>query len=716
MSSIKLPFKPGVYKDDTPLEAKGYWIDTDKIRFVRGLPETIYGWERATTSLLNGITRGGMTWGTNARVPYAAFGTHLQLYVMDGDGNVTNITPYLSYGQVTNKITTTAGTATTVNITAHGMVATQVFTVLSQASAVGGITLSGDYPVTSVTDADNFVITTATATAAGPGGGILNYAIGLVPGQTDGLAGLGYGTGGYGSGGYSGSGTGYTLYPATWALSQWGQNLIANPRGGGIYEWAPNVSSTELNTDTTFSTNWTIGANWSVTAGVAAASTASTAISTTCTLQPGAWHLLQFDLVRSSGTLQPSVAATNQGSALSTTGHKAIDVFSGAGGTVAVALTGAAFTGNVQNVSLKVKTVATAITNAPTQVTCAFVTSERILVACGCINSNSVFDAMQIRWTDTQNNQTWPAANLSANAANLSGGFVLTNGSRIVRGLPGTTENTIHTDTALYGMVYNGDPTSVYSFPERGSGCGLIGPNAVTQLGGVTYWMDPNIGFWHYAGGFPASIPCTLSRDVRDNIAWVQQDKVYCFPVTVAGRLEVWWLYPDSRDGVECSRYISYHVTESIEQGAPVWANGTFNRTTWTGTNVFQYPLSVDTAGQVWFQEKGFTQDGGPRTWSATSAYFDLSDKGDQMRLTGIEPDVEDQQGNYQITVNTKIRNSSGIVSRSKGPYNVMSTTGNVNFRTNGEEAQFVFGGTAGPCFWRLGAFRYHVETSGRTR
>ena len=715
MSTVKLPFKPGVYKDDTPLEAKGYWIDADKIRYVRGLPETIYGWERATTGLLNGITRGAMTWATNGRIPYAAFGTHLQLYVMDGDGNITNITPYLSYGQVTNKITTTAGTATTINITAHGVVVSQVFTVLSQASAVGGITLSGDYVVQSITDANNFVITTATATAAGPGGGILNYAIGIAPGQTDGRAGLGFGTGGYGSGGYSGSGTGFTLYPTTWSLSQWGQNLISNPRGGGIYEWAPNVTNTELNPDVTFATGWTIGANWTVVASTAQALTASTAISATATLQPGAWHLLMFDVVNSAGALQAAVAGTNVGPTLAT-GHTAVDVFSGAGGSLSFNFSATAFVGTVKNVSLKVKTAATAITNAPTQVTCAFTTSERILVACGCINSNSVFDAMQVRWTDTQNNQTWPAANLSANAANLSGGYTLTNGSRIVRGLPGTNENTIHTDTALYAMVYNGDPTSVYTFPERGSGCGLIGPNAVTQLGGITYWMDPNVGFWHYAGAYPTSIPCTLARDVRDNLAWVQQDKIYCFPVTVAGRLEVWWLYPDSRDGVECSRYVSYHITESMEQGAPVWACGTFNRTSWTGTNVFQFPLAVDTAGQVWFQEKGFTQDGGPRQWSATTSYFDLADDGSQMRLLGLQPDTEDQQGNYQVTVNTKIRNSSGIIARTKGPFNITPTSGKVNFRTNGEEGQFMFAGNSGPAFWRLGAFRFEVESSGRTR
>ena len=72
------------------MEAKGYWVDADKIRFVRGLPETIYGWERASSSTLVGLCRGAFTWADNFRNPFAAFGTHLRLYGMDVDGNVTD--------------------------------------------------------------------------------------------------------------------------------------------------------------------------------------------------------------------------------------------------------------------------------------------------------------------------------------------------------------------------------------------------------------------------------------------------------------------------------------------------------------------------------------------------------------------------------------------------------------------------------------------------
>lgn len=263
----KIKFKPGVYKDDTPLEAKGYWVDTDKIRFVRGLPETIYGWEQATTTALLGICRGAMTWADNGRNPFAAFGTSQRLYAMDVNGLVYDITPVTSRTQgVSITVTTTLNSAiASIGWTAHALVALQEFTIDSSTTAtVGGITVNGTYAVVTVTDANDFTFTAAqTATSnAGPTSATVNFSVNLTPGQVDGLGGLGYGVGGYGSGGYGGAASGYTLYPTSWSLAQWGQNLIANPRGGALYEWAPYTAPVELTVNGTFTggaTGWSLG-------------------------------------------------------------------------------------------------------------------------------------------------------------------------------------------------------------------------------------------------------------------------------------------------------------------------------------------------------------------------------------------------------------------------------------------------------------------------
>lgn len=56
----------------------------------------------------------------------------------------------------------------------------------------------------------------------------------------------GYGTGTYGTGTYSTPDSVY--YPRTWSLYPWGQNLVANPRGGTLYLWEndPETAATEV--------------------------------------------------------------------------------------------------------------------------------------------------------------------------------------------------------------------------------------------------------------------------------------------------------------------------------------------------------------------------------------------------------------------------------------------------------------------------------------
>jgi hypothetical protein len=56
----------------------------------------------------------------------------------------------------------------------------------------------------------------------------------------------GYGTGAYGVGTYSNPES--TYYPRTWSLDTWGENLVANPRGGKLYRWQndPGVDAAEV--------------------------------------------------------------------------------------------------------------------------------------------------------------------------------------------------------------------------------------------------------------------------------------------------------------------------------------------------------------------------------------------------------------------------------------------------------------------------------------
>lgn len=58
----------------------------------------------------------------------------------------------------------------------------------------------------------------------------------FVAGNINGTGGAGYGTGGYGEGGYGEPSTA-DVFPLTWSLANYGESLMANPRGQTIFWW-----------------------------------------------------------------------------------------------------------------------------------------------------------------------------------------------------------------------------------------------------------------------------------------------------------------------------------------------------------------------------------------------------------------------------------------------------------------------------------------------
>lgn len=247
---IPLPISSGVVLNRTEYEAQGRWVDCDHIRFVDGQPEKIGGWEQwnPTGNILTGICRSILCWQDFSFNIWHVFGTTTRLWVYNQDGVRSNITPYSSTGTLANPFTTTNGSAVVaVADTAHGLVVDQ-YVNFSGASAVGGITISGEYQVTGVTDADNYTIThsAAATSSAGPGGGAsVAYSYELAPGNINVSTGGGWGIGLWGEGtwGTERTSTTYVQLPRRWALDQYGQYLLAMPSGGKLYQWQLSTST-----------------------------------------------------------------------------------------------------------------------------------------------------------------------------------------------------------------------------------------------------------------------------------------------------------------------------------------------------------------------------------------------------------------------------------------------------------------------------------------
>jgi hypothetical protein len=233
-----LPINPGLYTEQSERGAKGRWYSADKVRFRKGLAEKIGGWVKLQPQFL-GICRRLRDWTSLDGKDWTAIATDVRLYLWSNN-TLYNITPIRSSGTLTNPFDTTISSSTvTVNDVAHGC-AVGDWVLFSNATAVGGLTIEGEYEVQSVT-ADTFTIIddeTATSSVTG-GGGTVNYEYELSVGSSTTITATGYGTGPYGAEGYGNarSGSTITIGIRTWSLDTWGEDLLACPRGGKIYWW-----------------------------------------------------------------------------------------------------------------------------------------------------------------------------------------------------------------------------------------------------------------------------------------------------------------------------------------------------------------------------------------------------------------------------------------------------------------------------------------------
>lgn len=239
-------FKAGIVAGHTDLTARPHWTDSDRMRFIRGRPHKIGGWIKYISTSFVGKARGMIGWADNTNELWLAFGTNEKLYAVQGD-DLYNITPLRDSGTLGLDPFTTTASSMQVSVahTAHGVIAgDHVF--FTGATAVGGITIDGEYTVTSVTDANTYVIThsTAATSSATGGGAAVDYEYEINIGAEDGVLGRGWGVGGYGQETYGTPRSTFVLIaPRIWTIDQWGQNIVAAHINGNVYDWTRNTAA-----------------------------------------------------------------------------------------------------------------------------------------------------------------------------------------------------------------------------------------------------------------------------------------------------------------------------------------------------------------------------------------------------------------------------------------------------------------------------------------
>lgn len=238
---IPLNIPPGIVKHDGPATVGARFVDADKVRFVDGRPEKWGGWEKwLTGTQWHGIVRGMLAFTTKAGELIAVGGSAEKLETMTQTAKA-NITPLQASGTLTDPFTTTNGSAEVeVADAAHGLVVDQ-HVIFDGATAVGGITIDGEYQVIEVVDADNYVILHSAAASSGAtGGGTVSYEYEIEPGSDETAYGLGWGAGGWGEGTW---GTPRSITDSIttdsrhWFISRYGSMVMALPSGGKLYTW-----------------------------------------------------------------------------------------------------------------------------------------------------------------------------------------------------------------------------------------------------------------------------------------------------------------------------------------------------------------------------------------------------------------------------------------------------------------------------------------------
>ena len=243
MALQKLQMKPGVDRENTRYAAEGSWYETDKVRFRRGFPQKIGGWQRLSAATFLGVCRSMWNWATLGGQNLISVGTNIKYYIERG-GAYYDVTPVRSTVTLTDPFTTTSGSVTVlVADTAHGAIAGDYVT-FSGAAAVGGLTLNNEYAISFINENSYNITAETTASSTATGGGTVTAAYQLNTGSEIAVPYTGYGAGTWGLGGWGVGGT--TFSPIRlWSQANFGEDLIFAYRGGPLCYWdASNGVST----------------------------------------------------------------------------------------------------------------------------------------------------------------------------------------------------------------------------------------------------------------------------------------------------------------------------------------------------------------------------------------------------------------------------------------------------------------------------------------
>jgi hypothetical protein len=689
----KILFKPGVNKENTRYTTEGGWYECDKVRFRQGNPEVIGGWNRLSTSTFLGVCRSLWNWVLLDGRNIIGVGTNLKFYLENG-GVYNDITPIRDTVVLTNPFNTTIS-STTVLVTdaAHGCV-TGDFVTFSGATSVGGLTIVGEFQVTVLTaNTYNITATSQASSTAGPGGGTVTAAYQINVGPEAQVPLVGWGAGGWGLGTW-GNGAGSSIALRVWSQQNFGEDLVFNPRGGGLYYWDAGGGVTSR------------GVLLNSLGGTVSFTNASpTVVTSTVLYTEGA--ALQFAATTS---LPTGIAAATTYYVFEVNGltFKLLD---SAGNAVNTASTG---TGVYVSLIVDVPTTLNSLVVSDT---------SRFVITFGCNDYGSAtLDPMLIRWSAQDDIFNW-----TPDPTNQAGFIRISHGSEIITTVQTRQEIVVFTDSAVYSLQYLGPPF-VWAPQLLGDNVSIMGTNAAVIASGIVYWMGVD-KFYSYDGRVQ-TLNCDLRRFVFSDLN--QDQGLQVFAGTNEGFNEVWWFYC-SANSTAIDKYVIYNYVEKI------WYYGTMSRTAWLDSGLQSYPIAANyftntATGNLINHETGLN-DNTTGTAVAIDAYissseFDIGDGHNFGFVWRVLPDLTFENAtstpagalpSVAMTLQGLANSGSGVTSTALQPVSKSNTyviteqfTGQIYTRMRGRQMIFKISSNQINTCWQLGAPRIDIRPDGR--
>jgi hypothetical protein len=331
---------------------------------------------------------------------------------------------------------------------------------------------------------------------------------------------------------------------------------------------------------------------------------------------------------------------------------------------------------------------------------------ERQIIAYGS-TFTGFQDPLLVRWCDVGNFTNWVGT-----VTNQAGSFRIPKGSKIVGGLQGPQQGLLWTDLGLWSMQYINLPL-VYSFNEIASGCGLVGRKAAGTLAGTVYWMSQS-QFFKLSGAGVEPIQCSIWDVVFQDIDTDYWENVVCAPNSRFG--EVAWYYPSklnigtSLEGV-ATNYVKYNVL--LGQ----WDYGTLSRTAWIDQGVNGPPIGAGGDYNIYQHETSNNANGTAMNSFFTTGYFAVEEGDLKTFLDQVWPDMKwgfyDGTQNATVTITFYTADYPGDTPREYS-FTVTQGTQFVTPRFRARLVAIKIESNDLNSFWRLGNIRYRYQPDGK--